>query len=274
MSEPLAKISRLSSDNKIQACGTNSEPILDTRFQSFLRLYIFDLNNADPCDELNSNFQDQFSKKSVIRIGDLYVSKVCICGNIVNIYENTKYYRLKIDDSTGSINVTLWKDLIFNQDSLNLTNSSSHHNVQSQFSELYSQITSIQSRIKESSVNNLIQYEPKQEFENLSKKNEVVGAQHQKVDKENISKNENFLNFVLKKLVQMSESSMLDQSRKVDDASSDSCESFKLYRFVRSNCPNEFKCTDHKQVLEALKELESRGLVYSCEDEYHYLPLN
>lgn len=113
-----------------------------------------------------------------------------------------------------------------------------------------------------------------EEFENLNKKNEVVGAQHQKVDKENISKNENFLNFVLKKLVQMSESSMLDQSRKVDDASSDSCESFKLYRFVRSNCPNEFKCTDHKQVLEALKELESRGLVYSCEDEYHYLPLN
>lgn len=141
---------------------TNAESILDTRFQSFLRFYIFELNNADPCDELNTYHQENLTKKSLIRINDLYLSKVCICGNIVNIFENVKYYRLKIDDSTGSINVTLWKDSIFDEHSLNLSTSSICQSVQNQFSELYSNIHSIQSRIKESSINNLIQYEPKQ----------------------------------------------------------------------------------------------------------------
>ena len=76
-----------------------------------------------------------------------------------------------------------------------------------------------------------------------------------------------------KKLVQMSESNVLDSSRKVDHLGTESCESYVLFRFLKNNCPNEFKFVTQKQVLEALKELESRGLVYSCEDEYHYLPL-
>lgn len=159
MENPAANL-KLNNTNKSQE--DYPEPILDTRFQSFLRFYIFDLNNADTCDELNTNYQKNPAKRSLIRINGLLVSKVCICGLIVNIYESVKYYRLKIDDSTGCINVTLWKDLIFNEDSLNLTNSSNSHHVQSQFSELYASINSIQSRIRESSVNNLIQYEPKQ----------------------------------------------------------------------------------------------------------------
>lgn len=110
------------------------------------------------------------------------------------------------------------------------------------------------------------------EFENLSKKIKITECQRQNVADNNV-KNDNLLNFVLKKLIQMSKSNILDQSHKNENNSSESCESFKLYRFLKSNCPSEFKCLDHKQVLEALKELESRGLVYSCEDEYHYLPL-
>lgn len=111
------------------------------------------------------------------------------------------------------------------------------------------------------------------EFDNFNTKI-YVENQPQKLTKDKNIKNDNLLNFVLKKLVQMSKSNLLDQSHKNDSNSSDSCDSFNLYRFLKSNCPSEFKCLDHKQVLEALKELESRGLVYSCEDEYHYLPLN
>lgn len=159
MEDPAAN-SKLDKTN--QCLENDSEPILDTRFQSFLRFYIFDLNNADPCDELNTNHVKNPANKSFIRINGLYVSKVSICGIIVNIYESVKYYRLKIDDSTGCINVTLWKDLIFNEDSLNLSVASSSNYVQSQFSEIYANISSIQSRIRESLINNLIQYEPKQ----------------------------------------------------------------------------------------------------------------
>ena len=51
-----------------------------------------------------------------------------------------------------------------------------------------------------------------------------------------------------------------------------SCDSYNLYTFLRSNCPVEYKFITHKQVLDALKELELTGHVYSCEDDNHFLP--
>ncbi|CAF0765713.1 unnamed protein product [Brachionus calyciflorus] len=311
-----------------------NEPILDTRFQSFLRFYIFDLNNADCCDDFN-NQESSLSKKSIIKVNDLYVSKVCICGNIVNIYESVKYYRLKIDDSTGCINVTLWKNSIFDEDSLKLSNSCNYPNVHSQFSQIYTILNSIQTRIKETTINNSIMYEPKQgdlvlirayvrcyrqrielnavscirvkssqeelihmilpailsdkvysiplptlnDLNNLTNKVNCKTSGQQEIlikpEIDNFKNNENFFNFVHKKLIQMSEANILDSSRRVDNnLGTQSCESFALFRFLKNNCPNEFKFVAHKQVLDALKELESRGLVYSCEDEFHYLPLN
>lgn len=310
-----------------------NDPIFDTRFQSFVRVYIFDLINADPCDHLNNN---QEAKRSIIRIDNLYVSKVCICGNIVGIYESAKYYRLKIDDSTGCINVTLWKDALFQENSLDLSISDKNSNIQGQFSELYNLLGSIQSRIKENTVNNSIMYEPKQgdliliranvkcfrqrielnaisctrvqnsteelihmmlpaclaektysiapptesDYVQFRIKNEKIVLKTMNEPDQHVSEarsvrgNEQFLNFVYKKLTQMANSNVLDSSRKVDQLGDNtSCESYALFSFLRNNCPIEFKYVNHKQVLEALKELELRGLVYSCEDEFHYLPL-
>ncbi len=64
------------------------------------------------------NWHTKFrSKKSnnykVIKIKNLYVSKVWFTGFIIAIYEQEKFYRCKLDDSTGKINVTIWKDRIF-----------------------------------------------------------------------------------------------------------------------------------------------------------------
>ena len=73
---------------------------------------------------------------------------------------------------------------------------------------------------------------------------------------------ENFISFVFKKITQLSANA------------SESCSSYSVYNFLRNNCPVEFKCVTLKQVLDALKTLEIRGMVYSCEDEFHYLPMN
>ncbi len=79
---------------------------------------------------------------------------------------------------------------------------------------------------------------------------------------------EGFLSFVNKKLNEVTSKSA-DYTLNIQ-----SCKSYSLYNYLRNNCPVEYKFVTHKQVLDALKELEQRGLVYSCEDDAHYLPIN
>ena len=132
------------------------DPVLDTRFQSFSRFYIRDILNADTsfCGESvhNSN------KKGLIKINKILAYKVSIYGLIVAIYESEKFYRLKVDDSTGIINVTLWKSNLYNEDASILMSKSTNSN----YREIYEALNSIQSRIKEKSINNNIMFEPKQ----------------------------------------------------------------------------------------------------------------
>ncbi len=65
-------------------------PVIDSRFQSYLKFYIADILDSDA-----SRF-DSFetsSKKGVLQIDNCFVNKVSICGNIVSIYESEKFYR-------------------------------------------------------------------------------------------------------------------------------------------------------------------------------------
>jgi hypothetical protein len=86
-------------------------------------------------------------------------------------------------------------------------------------------------------------------------------------------------------LLQLVNQRLIAVSRSKDDSDDEfaflvdrqSCSSQALLTDIRKeqqSCSNgEFKFVTHKQVLDALKELECQGLVYSCEDEFHYLPL-
>lgn len=117
----------------------------------------------------------------------------------------------------------------------------------------------------------------KEQFDSLK---QVANPCHKKLEPENNVKPESkpgtsvikdmeaFLTLVDKKLNQIT-------SKSADyTLNNQSCSSYNLYTYLRSNCPVEYKFVTAKQVLDALKELELRGLVYSCEDDNHYLPIN
>ena len=75
------------------------------------------------------------------------------------------------------------------------------------------------------------------------------------------------INLVNKKLIQISSNVNITLSNQ-------SCNAYSLFNILKNNCPTEYvKYVTAKQVLDALKELEMRGLAYSCEDEFHYLPM-
>lgn len=245
-------------------------------------------------------------------------------------------YRLKIDDSTGSIFVTLWKSLVFTSKSLEhskLSNTKDNCNSRDQYKDLYNILGSIQKQIKEPTINHNIMYEPKQgdlvlirghikcykqnisinavscvriegsteeliqimlpailndkvysvkppskeEFDKLNeemnvlkKKSEILkeNLNLNKIDDNGIKDMNAFLAMVNKKLIQLTTKSG------ECEWNTESCKSYTLYTFLKTNSSVEYKSVTHKQVLDALKELELRGLVYSCEDETRYLPIN
>ena len=82
---------------------TEIDPIIDTRYQSFARVYVHDILNAD-ISHFDESVQNS-GKRGLIKIHNSLLYKVAICGLIVNVYDSEKYYRLKVDDSTGCINV-------------------------------------------------------------------------------------------------------------------------------------------------------------------------
>lgn len=116
----------------------------------------------------------------------------------------------------------------------------------------------------------------KEQFDSLKQ----VANPFKKPEPENVTRSESkpgtsvikdmeaFLTLVYKKLNQIT-------SKSADyTLNNQSCSSYNLYTYLRSNCSVEYKFITAKQVLDALKELELRGLVYSCEDDNHYLPIN
>lgn len=326
-------------------CGGDEQqiPILDTRFQAFSRYYIYDILNAEiigSCmkeSEVNSN-----ESRSLIRIHGVPVRKVALCGMISDIYEDSKYFRLKIEDSTGCIGVTLWKNTVFSESSLEFISSNQYSPAASQqFSDLYNALNSIKMRIKDDKINSQIIYEPSRgdhvlvrgsvktylqrieisasscvRVQNASEEmiqmmlpailfkqtysidlitqddyesrfcKEQMQVEERRVSSkttansaaefESMPNKNAFVNLVYKKLVEMSsvqEASMLNHTDTSNTNHMKSCDSHDLFSYLRNNCPTEFKFVSFKLVLAGLKELEMRGLAYSCEDEFHYLPI-
>lgn len=94
-----------------------------------------------------------------------------ICGSIVSVYISEKYYRLKVDDSTGVVSVTLWKNCILDDSSSLetcsnklLQNSSSQKLTFETFKpkEVYDMIEFMRNELEDKRVNNSVMYEPKQ----------------------------------------------------------------------------------------------------------------
>lgn len=171
-----------------------SPPIVDTRFQSFARVYIYDLLNSEPI-VLDQNGVGQ-NRKGIVKINEMYsqkvrtlfhiffnmiiiilswvVLKVAICGTIVSVYDAEKYFRLKIDDSTGVIYATLWRNTIMNDaNELGLCSKKLLEQAGSSASqmrafnelkpkEVYDTLDAIRRELKDPRVNHSVMYEPKQ----------------------------------------------------------------------------------------------------------------
>ena len=329
------------------------ELILDMRSQSYIKLYVVDILNAEvvetPATSVNSNNNNNNnsgSKPALVKVAEtVFCTKVALAGLVVGIYEAEKFYRVKLDDSTGCINITLWRNLIYDDDSLLNNNKFMLKDAaNSEHAELYSLLGSIRARTREPAINARIMYEPRQgdliairatlkhfqqrielnvvscvrvqtaneellhtilpamlhervysrQLTTLAMYNERVrrastAAVASGADETNASKksahgansHQAFLSLVLKSLLKLS-SNLLDNtgSRACESkdresvSASESCHSYSIFSYIRNNCSLEQRnnCT-HKQVIDALKELEINGQVYSCDNEYQYLPM-
>jgi hypothetical protein len=300
--------------------------IVDTRFQSFYKCFIIDILNSD---------QSKSNNYKVIKIKNLYVSKVCITGFIIAIYEQEKFFRCKIDDSTGKINVTIWKDQIFkllddtekvssektssNETNLNDTifgdesNSVDEELNPKQKNEIQTLFNSIRIRTNDPTINNSIANRPVQgdlltvkgyvksyrnifeinsvsctriknsneeyvemlmpivlhekcyqlNHKDINDKNKVNSMKNCEINKENsFVIDEIFLNLVYNRLI----SNVSSNSRKPGN-------SFQLFINIRDNY-SEFKAITHKDVIDALKKLEIKCMIYSCDNDNTYLPIS
>jgi hypothetical protein len=112
-------------NNKTLATNVDDNKIvLDSKYLSYQRLYIADILRAEikiNQDNNGPNSSNQFIKANqpMIRINNSVQYRVAICGYIVQIYESERNYCLKVDDGTGCIRVTIWKNQSSDKNSLN-----------------------------------------------------------------------------------------------------------------------------------------------------------
>ncbi len=99
----------------------SDDPIIDTRFQSYLRLYIHDIVNAEKIT-VNSDNLNSSNTNQLLKIRNIYFQKCSIVGQIKDIYEAEKYYLIKVDDSTACINAKLWKQVVSTDTNTQLEN--------------------------------------------------------------------------------------------------------------------------------------------------------
>jgi hypothetical protein len=309
--------------DELRSVEERADSIVDTRFQSYLRFYIHDILNSEQVrvkNDLDQNYKT--NKFDVIKIREVFVNKVALCGYIVKIYDAEKFFRLTLDDSTGSMPVTLWKSIVFQEKSLALNTNDRDDVRQNEYQKLYKTIQLAQNLLMDESVNNCIMYEPNQgdlvlvkgvvqifkgkislnarscvrlkspideiaqimlpavlatkvysarplisvdEYETAREAANITKA-HDSIDviqksQQEVKEKEQLLNMVYRKLIEFSQ-------RKND---SSSCEALAFFNSFKTT--TEFRFVSYKQVLNSLKELELRGLAYSCEDDLHYLPI-
>jgi hypothetical protein len=138
----------------------STDVLIDSRFHSFHKCLIVDILSAG---------LDKMNDLKLLKINNLYMSKVMFSGLVVSIFENNKFYRIKVDDSTGCISCTLWKALIFDgyqDDRLNDTDAK--HNPDLTIDafayerDLDEQLRLIQKHISQPNTNRNIMYLPEQ----------------------------------------------------------------------------------------------------------------
>lgn len=307
--------------------------IIDSRFQSFYKCFIIDVLKADI---------RKYNELRVVKIKNLYVSKVCVTGIVVSIYEAPKYLRIKIDDSTGKINVTIWKEQIYNppmntvtrmeienennDTNINDTIFGGHNTtIREDLNETKKLLSAINKRANDDStytrptqgdlvsikgyvkcyrdlieINSLyctqIKNSNEEYFEMimpiilsqkcyelnaptklmLNKKQEFLNTNKENKD---VSSDEKFQNFVLTKLIQLtslapqSSLSLTSTTTNQNNTVRQPCSSYSLFTHIREKC-NEYKTITHKNVIDALKQLEVKCMIYSCDNDNSYLPIN
>ena len=294
--------------------------IVDSRFQSYHKCFIVEILNSD---------LTKFHNYKVVKINKQYVSKVCITGFIVGIFETQKMFRCKIDDSTGKINVTIWKDqlifapisvqneanietnlneTLFDDDSMT---SEEHESNARKNNDIQSLLNSIRTRTNDINLNNSIINRPIQgdlvtikgyikcyrnlvELNALSvtrikksneeyiemmlpmvldekcyqlvQKDRILPDNFKSIENNNNNKkpiDEKFLSLVLDRLINLSTAHSTRQP----------CNSFQLFNHIRDNCTDQ-KSFTHTDVVDALKLLEMKSLIYSCDNQNSYLPID
>lgn len=311
--------------------------IVDTRFQSFRKCFIIDILKAD---------LSKFPKYNVVKIHNRdYVQRVSITGLVIAVYENTKFFRCKIDDSTGKINVTIWKEQIFtpineieienavlnnnnrafgndpDEATLNETifgNDSEECSQEEKSNEIQNLFQSIRNRTNDSKLNNFIQNRPVQGdvvtvrglikcYRNVTELNALSTIKLKTsneeylemlmpivldekcyelshVDKNSLSKlnsvdvesnnkevsgfdsDDNFLNLVHARLI------YLTTTQPPSGSSRKPCSSYTLYNHIRDKY-TDYRSITIKDVSLALKHLEMKSLIYSCDDDKTFLPI-
>lgn len=103
--------------------------------------------------------------------------------------------------------------------------------------------------------------------------NTIVDKQAEKENSRATTIDENFIQLVYKRLVSLARTEKFDESGHQNRAA---CSSYYLYNSIKNSSKIEGPgdLLSPSRVLAALKELEMRGFVYSCQDEFHYLPIN
>lgn len=293
------------------------DTVVDSKYNSYQKYLIADILNAN---------LDRYQLFKVIEINGHYVNKVSISGLILKIYESTKFYRIKVDDSTGGINVTLWKELIFrpqkttkhqrksiiNESIYGISGDMCEKEIDEEsvlvgkrmndkfFNKniviipIEGDIVNIRGIIK--SYRNLIEIsavscervtDSYDEFSGMirpiifakncyqlempelsddEKENEHIILNHLHKTSCNIKElrlNTEFLKIVYEKLVYLAYKGGLFR---------EPIEAYAIKNALIYQKDIRFKDFTQKDVLDALKELELRGLVYSCND-FHFLPI-
>lgn len=295
--------------------------IVDSRFQTYGKYYIIDLLNAD---------RSLYDKFKIIKINNLPVFRVSITGIVVNVFEAPKLYRVKIDDSTGVVAVTIWKSAIFDNTTMNESKFDGDNTLQRcKFEnenierEILQEISNIKNKMASKELNLHFIYKPNQGdlvtvkgtinpyrdimqinansctkvscaseeyleiiypallYKNMYSKPAPTVKDYEKHanSKENLIKNEKllqdkaliqdekFLNLVFEKLVSLKNLSAEKVNREnfANDASA-------ICLLIKRES-NNYSLINVKNAIDALKELEMKGLVYSIDDNHNYSPL-
>lgn len=90
----------------------------------------------------------------------------------------------------------------------------------------------------------------------------------------NSNEDKRITSLVYNRLVELTASVTAKSSTELPSLMGNSCNAYHLYASIRNMGKlDSARFITQNEVLNVLKKLEMEGLVYSCEDEFHYLPI-